>query len=65
MSDKTPDDAPTLAELLALPYEERNRRIKLALERSQTYEHDDLEGYTDADFNDGADRPSHSCNQTQ
>lgn len=47
--------APTLAELLAMPYEERNRRAKQALERSQMYEHDDLEGYTDADFDDGAD----------
>ena len=46
--------APTRAELWSLPYEERNHRIKLALEQSQVYDHDDLEGYTEADFDDGA-----------
>ncbi len=49
------ESAPTLVELLAMPYDERNQRAKQALERSQMYEHDDLEGYTDADFDDSAD----------
>jgi hypothetical protein len=47
------DRYPTREELWALPLEERNRRIRMALERSQSHLHEDLEGYRVTDFDEG------------
>ena len=43
---------PTREQLWALSPEERNRRIAIALARSEDFEHEDLEGYTEEDFDD-------------
>ena len=47
---------PTLEQLWALSPEERNRRIEIALNRSGILVHEDLEGYTQDDFDDGEDQ---------
>jgi hypothetical protein len=44
---------PTREQLWALPPEERNRIIEIALKRSEIVLHEDLEGYTEDDFDDG------------